>query len=191
MVAETEVNFSKEVDRVIALAREEARDLGHNFLGTEHLLLGLVRDPLIGRLFYDGFGIKIPNVRDTVEFVVGEGGDGEVEIVSMTARASKVLELAKEEARRNKLNEVSPLYILKEIIKTGEGGVAVLEYLDVNLTELEKEILLFSDRHSKRLLNSIDSVVLILGDLEIEPEVKGVFARKIRCLVENWEKEED
>src|SRR5918997_1753150 len=94
--------FTKRAKRVLSLAQEEARGFNHPYIGTEHLLLGLIRDQegIAGKVL-DDLGVKLLQARSAVEFTVGHGeGMPEGAEIELTARTKKVLDYAMEEARK-------------------------------------------------------------------------------------------
>src|SRR5215211_5529413 len=93
--------FTERARRVLTLAQEEAQRFNHNYIGTEHILLGLVRegDGVAARVL-NNLGIDLSSVRSTVESIIGRGDHVVVGEVGLTPRAKRVLELAVDEARR-------------------------------------------------------------------------------------------
>ena len=91
--------FTERARTVLMLAQEEAQRFNHNYIGTEHLLLGLVReaDGMAARVLGD-FGVRLPKVRAQVEFIIGRGGPPVLGEIGLTPRAKKVIELAIDEA---------------------------------------------------------------------------------------------
>ena len=93
--------FTERARRVLSLAQEEAQRFQHNYIGTEHLLLGLVRegDGVAAKLL-SNMGVELYRVRNAVEFIIGRGDRIVLGEVGLTPRAKKVIELAVDEARR-------------------------------------------------------------------------------------------
>ena len=93
--------FTERARKVLQLAQEEAQRFNHNYIGTEHLLLGLVRegDGVAARVL-DTMNVQLPKVRSAVEFIIGRGEAEPVGEIGLTPRAKKVLELAVDEGRR-------------------------------------------------------------------------------------------
>jgi len=112
-------------------AQEESRRFNHNYIGTEHLLLGLVREGEgITAKVLNGMGVDLVKVRSAVEFIVGRGERAEVGDISLTPHARKVIELAAEEARRLGHNYIGTEHILLGIVAEGEGmAIGILESL--------------------------------------------------------------
>src|SRR2546423_14544489 len=109
--------FTERARRVLTLAQEEAQRFNHNYIGTEHLLLGLVRegDGVAARVL-SNMGVQLPKVRSAVEFIIGRGESVIMGEIGLTPRAKKVIELAVDEARR--LNQY---YIGAEHMPLGLG----------------------------------------------------------------------
>ena len=93
--------FSEEARRVLSLAQEEAQRFNHNYIGTEHVLLGVVResDGSAAKVLA-GLGVELNKVRSAVEFIIGRGERSVGGEIGLTPRAKKVIELAVDEARR-------------------------------------------------------------------------------------------
>ncbi len=137
--------FDKYTDgakRVLMLAQEEARRLKHNYIGTEHLLLGLVREGegIAAETLFDR-SVDQTKARSAVEFIVGRGERSEAGNINLTPRAKKVIELAAEAARRLDHNYIGTEHLLLGLLREGEGiGAAVLESLGVDLAELRSAL---------------------------------------------------
>src|SRR2546425_2633267 len=136
--------FSEQARRVLHLSQEEARRFQHNYVGTEHLLLALIReDGGVAAQALRNMGIELKQVREAVESIVGRGGrvvpGGEV---GLTPRAKKVIELAVDEARRLDLHYIGTEHILLGLIREGEGIAAgVLESQGVKLDQARTEVI--------------------------------------------------
>ncbi len=99
--------FTKQARKVLSLAQEEAQCFQHNYIGTEHLLLGLVRESEgVAAKVLANLGVELNKVRSAVEFIIGRGDRVVLGEIGLTPRAKKVIELATDEARRLK----SPLH---------------------------------------------------------------------------------
>jgi ATP-dependent Clp protease ATP-binding subunit ClpA len=118
--------FTNRARRVIVLAQDEARLLNHDYIGTEHILLGLLADGEgIAALALDRIGIKLDTVRQQVEQIVGTGKQRTRSgHIPFTPRAKKVLELSLREAIRLGNNYIGPEHILLGLIREGEGVAA-------------------------------------------------------------------
>jgi len=135
--------FSPEAKRVLTLAQEEAKRFNHNYIGTEHLLLGLVRqeDGTAARIL-DAMGVSVRKVRDAVEFIVGRGDRVVIGDISFTPRAKRSLELTVEEARRLGDRSMGPEHLLLGLVAEGEGIAAgVLRSLGVTLEAVRTRVL--------------------------------------------------
>jgi prophage maintenance system killer protein len=117
--------FTERARQTVNLAQEEARGLGHNYLGTEHLLLGLLAEGqgLAWRVL-DELGISAVTVRGQVEAIVGRGPDTPVGPIPFTPRSKKVLELSQREAKRLSHNYVGTEHLLLGLVREGEGVAA-------------------------------------------------------------------
>ena len=124
--------FSEPARRVVVLAQDEARVLGHNYIGTEHILLGLLReeDGLAARVL-GALGVTIEHVRDQVARIVGTGSYP-VGQIPFTPRAKKVLELSLREALSLGHNYIGTEHVLLGLVREGEG-VAVRVLRDANV----------------------------------------------------------
>src|SRR5438874_12297111 len=95
--------FTERARRVLTLAQEEAQRFNHNYIGTEHLLLGLVREgDGVAAQVLRSLGVELNRVRSAVEFIIGRGDRMIVAEIGLTPRAKKVIELAVDESRRPK-----------------------------------------------------------------------------------------
>ena len=133
--------FTERARRVLTLAQEEAQRFNHNYIGTEHLLLGLVREgDGVAAKVLSNLGVDLNKVRSAVEFIIGRGkrtGTGEI---GLTPRAKKVIELAVDEARRLNHSYIGTEHLLLGLVREGEGIAAgVLESLGVNLERVRGE----------------------------------------------------
>jgi len=135
--------FTERARRVILLAREEAKRLDHDYLGTEHLLLGLIREGEgVAALALQNLGIDLEQVRQEVEKAVGRGG-GSLFLgqIPFTPRAKKVLELAVTEARNLGHNYIGTEHLLLGLIREGEGVAAqILTNLGADLEKVREEV---------------------------------------------------
>ena len=135
--------FTERARRVLTLAQEEAQRFNHNYIGTEHLLLGLVRegDGIAARVL-SNLGVQLPKVRSAVEFIIGRGETMIMGEIGLTPRAKKVIELAVDEARRLNHNYIGTEHLLLGLVREGEGIAAgVLESLGVSLEKLRAQVI--------------------------------------------------
>jgi ATP-dependent Clp protease ATP-binding subunit ClpC len=117
--------FTDQARRVVVLAQEEARLLGHGYIGTEHLLLGLIHEGEgIGSQALDRLGITLKSVREQVEEIIGRGASVPSAAFPFSPRVKKVLELSRREALQLNHNYIGPEHILLGLAREGEGIAA-------------------------------------------------------------------
>jgi hypothetical protein len=135
--------FSDHARTALTLAQDEAQRFNHNYIGTEHLLLGLLRvDDCMATRALRNLGVELPKVRAAVEFIIGRGDLPVVGEVGLTPRAKRVIELAIDEARRMDHHYIGTEHLLLGIVREGEGIAAgVLESLRVNLDKVRHEVI--------------------------------------------------
>lgn len=135
--------FTEKAIKVIMLAQEEARRLGHNFVGTEQILLGLVGEGTgIAAKTLKGMGINLKEARAEVEKIIGRGSGFVAVEIPFTPRAKRVLELSWDEARQLGHNYIGTEHLLLGLIREGEGVAAkVLESLGVDLSKLRSSLI--------------------------------------------------
>ena len=133
--------FSERARRVLSLAQEEAQRFNHNYIGTEHILLGLVRETDgVAAKVLSNLGVELTKVRSAVEFIIGRGERTSPSEIGLTPRAKKVIELAVDEARRLDHHYIGTEHLLIGLMREGEGVAAgVLESLGVNLDKVRGE----------------------------------------------------
>ncbi len=133
--------FTKRARHVLTLAQEEAQRFQHNYIGTEHLLLGLMREEEgIAAQVLRNLGIEVDQVRHAVEAIIGRGERLVLGELGLTPRAKKVMELAMEEARRLNQRLIGTEHLLLGLIREGEGIAAgVLENLGLQLEQVRTE----------------------------------------------------
>ena len=134
--------FAERARSVLSHAQEEAQWFNHNYIGTEHILLGLVREPEgVAAKVLTNLGVELSKVRSAVEFIIGSSerpGPGDI---GLTPRAKKVIELAVDEARRLSHHYIGTGHLLIGIMREGEGVAAgVLESMGVNLERVRGEV---------------------------------------------------
>lgn len=135
--------FTEEAFNTIMLAQEEARKLGHNFVGTEFILLGLIRERTgYASNVLKSFEINLQNSRYEVGKIIGRGHGFVEEEIPFTPRGKRVLKLSLEEARKLGHNYIGTEHLLLGLIEEGEGVAArVLENLGVDLLDLKKDVM--------------------------------------------------
>ncbi len=142
-MAEKFDKFTDRARKVLTLAQEEAQRFNHNYIGTEHLLLGLVRegDGVAAKVLAN-MGVQLPKVRSAVEFIIGRGETMVMADIGLTPRAKKVIELAVDEARRLNHHYIGTEHLLLGLVREGEGIAAgVLESLGVNLEKVRTQVM--------------------------------------------------
>ncbi|WP_227938961.1 ATP-dependent protease ATP-binding subunit ClpC [Alkalihalobacillus deserti] len=134
--------FTERAQKVLALAQEEAVRLGHNNIGTEHILLGLIREGEgIAAKALQALGLGSEKIQKEVETLIGKGQEGS-KTIHYTPRAKKVIELSMDEARKLGHSYVGTEHILLGLIREGEGVAArVLNNLGVSLNKARQQVL--------------------------------------------------
>jgi len=135
--------FTDRARKVLTLAQDEAQRFNHNYIGTEHMLLGLVREGEgVAARVLENMNVELAKVRTAVEFIIGRGDRPVVGEVGLTPRAKRVIELAIDEARRLGHNYIGTEHLLLGLVREGEGIAAgVLESLGVNLDKVRHEVI--------------------------------------------------
>jgi len=141
-VADRFDKFTERARKVLTLAQEEAQRFNHNYIGTEHLLLGLVREGEgVAAKVLANMGVELNKVRSAVEFIIGRGDRMVMGEIGLTPRAKKVIELAVDEARRLNHQYIGTEHLLLGLVREGEGIAAgVLESLGVELDSLRHDV---------------------------------------------------
>jgi Clp amino terminal domain, pathogenicity island component len=153
--------FTDRARRVVVLAQEEARMLDHNYIGTEHILLGLIHEGEgVAAKALESLGISLEAVRQQVEQIIGRGKQAPASgRIPFTPRAKKVLELSLREALQLNHNYIGTEHILLGLIREGEGVAAqALVQLGADLDRVRRQ------------------VVRLLHDQEGSPETRGPFS---------------
>ena len=135
--------FTDRARRVVVLAQEEARLLNHNYIGTEHILLGLIHEGEgVAAKALESLGISLEAVREQVEEIIGQGGSSPSGHIPFTPRAKKVLELSLREALQLGHNYIGTEHILLGLIREGEGVAAqVLTKLGADLSRVRQQVI--------------------------------------------------
>ncbi len=135
--------FTEKAIKVIMLAQEEARRLGHNFVGTEQILLGLIGEGTgVAAKVLKSLGVNLKDSRIEVEKIIGRGSGFVAVEIPFTPRAKRVLELSLEEARQLGHNYIGTEHLLLGLIREGEGVAArVLENLGIDLTKVRTQVI--------------------------------------------------
>src|SRR5918995_5788369 len=133
--------FSGQARHVVVSAQEEARELDHNYIGTEHLLLGLLTSDSLASASLNALGYTHDNVRDEVEEMIGRGKATPGGHIPFTPRAKKVLELSLREALQLKHNYIGTEHVLLGLIREGEGRAAQILADKHPLDRIRSEVL--------------------------------------------------
>ncbi|MHB1613043.1 MAG: ATP-dependent Clp protease ATP-binding subunit [Actinomycetes bacterium] len=135
--------FTDRARRVVVLAQEEARMLNHNYIGTEHILLGLIHEGEgVAAKSLESLGISLEAVRQQVEEIIGQGQQAPTGHIPFTPRAKKVLELSLREALQLGHNYIGTEHILLGLIREGEGVAAqVLVKLGADLNRVRQQVI--------------------------------------------------
>ncbi len=135
--------FTETAIKVIMLAQEEARRLGHNFVGTEQILLGLLGEGTgVAAKVLQSMGVNLKDARTEVEKIISRGSGFVGSEIPFTPRAKRVLELSLEEARQMGHNYIGTEHLLLSLIREGEGVASrVLENLGVNLSKVRIQVI--------------------------------------------------
>src|SRR5881396_3350197 len=135
--------FTERARRVLRFAQEEAQRFNHNYIGTEHLLLGLVREGEgVAATVLTGMSVDLELVRTQVERIVGRGDRMVMGEIGLTPRAKRVIELAVDEARRLNHQYIGTEHLLLGLVREGEGIAAgVLESLGASLDRVRAHVI--------------------------------------------------
>jgi ATP-dependent Clp protease ATP-binding subunit ClpC len=167
--------FTDKARRVVVLAQEEARLLNHNYIGTEHVLLGLVREGKgVAAQALKSMGIGLEAVRGQVELIIGQGQAAPTGHIPFTPRAKKVLEFSLREALQLGHNYIGTEHILLGLVREGEGVAAqVLQQLGADLNRVRQAVI--------RLLGERGQGPSAGPYEEVEPEGRLAGPRCPRC----------
>src|SRR4030067_1035834 len=133
--------FSERARRVLTSAQEEAQHLNHSYIGTEHILLGLVREEEgVAAKVLTNLGVSLAKVRSAVEFIIGRGEKPSSGEIGLTPRAKRGIELAIDEARHLGHNYIGTEHLLLGLLHEGEGVAAsVLDSFGITLEQGRNE----------------------------------------------------
>jgi ATP-dependent Clp protease ATP-binding subunit ClpC len=133
--------FTERARRVLSYAQEEAQRFKHNYIGTEHLLLGLVREEDgVAAKVLQNLGVDLQKVRSAVDNIVGQGDRIVLGEIGLTPRSKKVIELAVDEARRLNHHYIGTEHLLLGLVREGEGIAAgLLNSMGVELEQVRQE----------------------------------------------------
>jgi len=135
--------FTDRAQRVVVLAQEEARMLGHNYISTEHILVALIHEGEgVAAKALESLGISLDAVRQQVEEIIGQGQQAPSGQIPFTPRAKNVLKLSKREATKLGHNYIGTEHILLGLIREGEGVAAqVLVNLGAELNRVRQQVI--------------------------------------------------
>lgn len=144
--------FSERARRVLSLAQEEAQRLNHSYIGTEHILLGLVKEEEgVAARVLTAMNVSLPKIKQAVEYVIGSGEQSGATGTGLTARAKRVIELAIDEARQMGHNYIGTEHLLLGLLRENDGVAAgVLDGLNINLERARAEITRFLSQSATR-----------------------------------------
>jgi ATP-dependent Clp protease ATP-binding subunit ClpC len=135
--------FTERARKALSLSQEEAQRLQHNYIGTEHLLLGLIReDEGVAAKVLLNLGVRLDEARQNIAAIIGRGDQAVPGSIGLTPRAKKVIELAVDEARKMNHHAIGTEHILLGLVREGEGIAAhTIESMGVSLTRVREETL--------------------------------------------------
>src|SRR6184192_478667 len=136
--------FNDRAKRVLALAQDEAIRFNHNYIGVEHLLLGLIREGEgVAARALNSLGVDLSKARTSVEFLMGRGDSTtSPSEITLSPRTKKVIELAIDEARKLGHSHVGTEHLLLGLVREGEGiASGVLESMGISLEALRRKVL--------------------------------------------------
>ena len=168
--------FTDRARRVVVLAQEEARMLNHNYIGTEHILLGLIHEGEgVAAKALESLGISLDAVRQQVEEIIGQGQQAPSGHIPFTPRAKKVLELSLREALQLGHNYIGTEHILLGLIREGDGVAAqVLVKLGADLNRVRQQVIQLS---SGRQPQSGEAMTVRLREAADRPAALAFLAR--------------
>jgi ATP-dependent Clp protease ATP-binding subunit ClpC len=184
--------FTDRARRVLVLAQEEARMLNHNYIGSEHILLGLIHEGEgVAAKALESLGISLDAVRQQVEEIIGQGQQAPSGHIPFTPRAKKVLELGLRESLQLGHNHIGTEHILLGLLREGEGVAAqVMVRLGADLNRVRREVIRLvsgdvSDEGigdlagaAEREFGTFDEIIVLLRD--IARRVKRIEQRLAR-----------
>src|SRR6185503_15986399 len=142
--------FNDRAKRVLALAQDEAIRFNHNYIGTEHLLLGLVREGEgVAARVLDSLGVELSKARSSVEFIIGRGDSTTAPSeITLSPRTKRVIELAIDEARKLGHSHVGTEHLLLGIVREGGSiGAGVLQDFGLALEKVREQVIATIGQH--------------------------------------------
>jgi ATP-dependent Clp protease ATP-binding subunit ClpA len=187
--------FNDHAKRVLAYAQEEAVRFKHNYIGTEHVLLGLVREgESAAARVLGSLGIELSKVRTAVEFIIGAGDAANMPStpneLTISPRTKKVIELAIDEARRLGHRHIGPEHLLLGLVREGEGiASGVIESLGVTLQKVRQQ-LLATIGQAKLPTNMYANTLVLSGPFDLLDDaakrVLGLAEEEARQMCHTW-----
>lgn len=170
--------FTEKAIKAIMISQEESRRLGHNFVGTEQILLGLIGEGTgVAAKALAFMGVKLKETRIEVEKIVGRGSGIVAVEIPFTPRTKRVLELSVQEANQEGVNYVGTEHLLLGLIRAGDGvGVKVLKNLGVDLLKVRTQVMRMLNKDIK------DQTCAVLGRPvpTLSPETKTYYLNILR-----------
>jgi bifunctional DNase/RNase len=170
-------NFTEQAKKVLSLAQEEAQRFQHNFIGTEHLLLGLIRGGEgVAIKVLQNLGVEPNKVRAATEFIIGRGDRIVLGEIGLTPRAKKVIELAVDEARRLNHHYIGTEHLLLGLVREGEGIAAgVLESLGVKLDKARTQTIQVLIQSGAQQVSPLPVISPVSSPPVISPELQSAL----------------
>ncbi|MGH2490556.1 MAG: Clp protease N-terminal domain-containing protein, partial [Candidatus Limnocylindria bacterium] len=185
--------FNDRAKRVLAFAQDEAMRLKHNYIGTEHLLVGLLRDEEnVATRVLESLGVDLSKARTAVEFIIGVGAEPRaLSDITLSPRTKKVIELAIDEARLLGQGQVGPEHILLGLVREGQGiASGVIESLGVTLSKVRQQLLAALGQKDTDRTGSADPFIFDQGPFDLlDDTAKRVLLhaeQEARQMRHNW-----
>jgi len=189
--------FTERARKILTLAQEEAVRFNHNYIGTEHLLLGIVRErDSVGARVLTNIGVNLSKVRSAVEFIIGRGETPIANELGLTPRSKKVVELALDEARRLNHHYVGSEHLPLGLVREVEGIAAGVLGLGVSLFRVRVEVMIVCDPalaqftiddflHAKQVIQGAELLDLLVVDND-PTKLQTVLASPIGWETAKW-----
>jgi ATP-dependent Clp protease ATP-binding subunit ClpC len=180
--------FTERARQVVVLAQEEARTLRHNYIGTEHLLLGLLREDGAAARALDEFDVTFEEVQAQVARIIGQGDEVTTGQIPFTPRAKKVLELSLREALDNGDNYIGPEHILLGMVREGDGVAARILMDFARLEEIRAAALAVAAGRPREERASRSQLSTLAPEVIEELMLRGAVGSKraLSLLVVGW-----